>query len=195
MNGSGSLDFDENGSHVIAANSRHGVLGYELIQKFPHDLFIRLRVLQMAFNNIYQSLAIIYVSLPYSVTTYYYKLVCLMPLKRTNVRFARNHLLVVSQLFFAFVVKVTKGTTQVQTPVHATHVYYASSVFYTTLLLLTLRLVIQRQIYRLASPTQRTPRVTSVSYDILSRSNQHDIGSAACRLGDRLTLRHIAISV
>lgn len=97
----------------------------------------------MTLNDIYQSLAIVYVSLPNAVTTYNDELVGLMPLKCTYVRLASNHLLMVPQLLLSLVIEVSKGTTQIEPSIDSTHINNSSCIFDSPLLLLTLRLMIQ----------------------------------------------------
>lgn len=96
----------------------------------------------MSFNNIYQSLAIVYVSLPYAVATYDDELVRLVPLKFTYVGLASDHLLVVPQLLLGLVVEVSEGTAQVEAAIYSTHVNNSSCVFNPPLLLLALGFVI-----------------------------------------------------
>lgn len=49
----------------------------------------------MFFNHVYQSLTVVYVPLPYSVTSYDNELILFATLECTNVRLAGDHLLVV----------------------------------------------------------------------------------------------------
>jgi hypothetical protein len=62
----------------------------------------------VSFNDIYKSLAIVYISLPNSVTPNDNELIFRVPLKHTDVGFARDHLLMVTQLLLGFVVEITK---------------------------------------------------------------------------------------
>jgi len=63
----------------------------------------------MILDNIYEALAILYISLPNSVTTYNYKLILItLPLKLLNVRLASNHLLMVTQFIVFLVLEITK---------------------------------------------------------------------------------------
>ena len=63
----------------------------------------------MILDNIYEALAILYISLPNSVTTYNYKLILItLPLKLLNVRLASNHFLMVTQFIVFLVLEITK---------------------------------------------------------------------------------------
>lgn len=101
----------------------------------------------------------------------------------------------VTQLLTPLVVEVTERTSQVQTTVHTTHVHRSPRVLYTPLLLLALRLVVQRQVQSPPTPAQRTARVTRVGDDVVLGGDEHDVGSATRCFGNRLTLRHVAGAV
>ena len=76
----------------------------------------------MPLNYIYQPLAVVYISLPYPVTSYYYELVALLPVKRPDVRLASDRLLMILQLLLRLVVEVPERSSQVEASIDPTHV-------------------------------------------------------------------------
>lgn len=96
----------------------------------------------MSLDDLDESLAIFYVSLPDSIATDYYKLIKMMFFECTDIWFTGYHLLVVPQLLLGFVVEVPEGSRQIETTVYPAHVDCAPCFFYSGLLLLTLGFVI-----------------------------------------------------
>lgn len=110
----------------------------------------------------------------------------------TDIWFTGYHLLVVSQLLLRFVVEVTERSRQVETTIHPAHVDCAPCFLYSCLLLLTLGLVVDWEIYGFAAPAERTSRVASVGYNVVGRGDEDHVGSAPCCFGDGIGLWHVS---
>jgi hypothetical protein len=91
-----SLDFDEDGSHVIAADAGHGVWSYQSFQQIFY-YFLGVFLLEVLFYNIYDSLVILHIILPNTIAAQQDELVTLLSLKIFHVRLACYHLLIIGQ--------------------------------------------------------------------------------------------------
>lgn len=141
----------------------------------------------MILDNIYESLAILYISLPNSVTTYNYKLILItLPLKWLNVRLASNHLLMVTQILVFLVLEITKRTSKIQSTIYPTHVNHSSSVLNTLLLFLTLRFMVKRKIDSFALPAEDAPWVSSISHIEMGGCDKNYISRATSVFWNRI---------
>ena len=156
---------------------------------------MRFSILKLFSYNIYQSLTVLYVPFPYTITTYYNKLILWFTIYCLNVRFTCYHLLMVTQLLLCLVIKITKWTSQVQSSIHSTHVYHTTCVLYPLLLHRTLRFMVKRKVHSLPSPAKRTSWIASICNNVVSGSNQNNISSASSSLRNRLTLRHTSLRI
>jgi hypothetical protein len=85
----------DDGGHVVAAESRHGVLGEEFIEHFLHNGSISLALTDFLLDQVDQPLAVLHVLLPNAVTTYDYELVLQqIALHFLDIRISSDHLLV-----------------------------------------------------------------------------------------------------
>ena len=109
-----SVEPDEYGGHVVAAQPLRGIPGQQLREQFLQYILVGAILCDVLPDYIYEALTILYIFFPNAITTHDYELVLpLRPLELPHVRPACDHLLVVLQLRVRFVVKVTEGTRQV----------------------------------------------------------------------------------
>lgn len=101
-------------------------------------------------EDFHQALTILYVFLPNSIAAHNYELVLVGPLQSADVWLAGDHLLGISQLIVGFVVEIAEGTRQVESAVHSAHVYHSTCSFDSFCLLLTLGLMVEGKLGRLA---------------------------------------------
>jgi hypothetical protein len=112
----------------------------------------------MILDDIYESLAILYISLPNAVASYDYKLILVaLSLKLLNVGLAGDHLLIVAQFFVFLVLEIAEGTGEVQTTIDPTHVDHSPCIFDALLLFLTFGFMVKGKIDGSALPAQDTP--------------------------------------
>ena len=135
-------------------------------------------------DDLDQALTILYVFLPNAVAAHYYELVLLGPLKSTDVWLAGDHLLGIVKLIVGFVIEVAEGTGQVKSAVHSAHVHHSSCIFYPLYLLLTLGLVVEGKLSRLALSAQHAPGIASIGHIEMRGSDEHNVGCASSVLGD-----------
>ena len=96
--GSRSEELDQDSGHVVAPDAFLGVFSEQKIKEILHELLVFLVGLEIGLDNIYESLAVIYVSLPNSVAPHENELVAILSIKFPNIGFTGYHLLVIRQL-------------------------------------------------------------------------------------------------
>jgi hypothetical protein len=72
-----SVESDQDGGHVIASEAGHGIPGEQFIEQFLHDGFVLFLFAEFFAYQVDQSLAVLYVPLPYPITPHHYELVLL----------------------------------------------------------------------------------------------------------------------
>lgn len=68
MMNDGSFEDDQDGCHVVAANTRHGIGSYEPFQEILHH-FLNLILLKLLFYDIYDPLVVLHIILPNTIAS------------------------------------------------------------------------------------------------------------------------------
>ena len=150
----------------------------------------------MSLNDIYESLAILYESLPNSVTAYHNKLILIgLSLELLNVRLACNHLLVIAQFVILFVLEISKRTGEVQTTIDSAHVDYSSCILDAFFFFFTFRLMVKGKINSFSLSAKDTSGISCVGHIEMSGSHEYNISCASSVFGDRVRDMNISNTV
>ena len=183
----GSLEDDQDGGHVVATETRHGVSGYESFEEVLYHLLVGVLLFDVLSYNIYDALVVLYVVLPYAVAPHQHELISLPPLKLLYVRLTSYHLLVVRQ-GLPLVVEVPERPRQVEASVDPTHRYLAACLLNPCLFYRVLRLVVFRKGDCFSFPAEDGPRVSRVGDVVVGGGDQEDVGRATDTASDVLFL-------
>jgi hypothetical protein len=177
--GCGSFEGDNDGGHVITANAISRVLGQQSIQQFLHRYLLVGFILEEFPDDIEESLAILYISLPHPIAAHHNELVSVLSFDFPDVWLAGDHLLGVWQGPVTFIIEIAKRPSEVEAAIDAPHHNRATGAIDPLLFLLAFGFMVEREDYIFAVPAEGTSRVASIGNYIFLRGDQHHIGSAA----------------
>ena len=164
LEGLGSREPNEDGRHVVTSDSFLGILGEQKVKHVFHESLLIFLVPKVGPYRIYESLAVIYVALPDSITSHQDELISSLPIKLPNVRLTCYHLFVVCQIGFAFVVEVSQWSGEVETSIYSSHANLSTCLDNSFLLFRRFRLMVLAQSNRISGSAEHTSRVACVGY-------------------------------
>lgn len=171
------LKLDEDGRHVVAANTLGGIGGEALVEEFTKDG----GELGLGVHSVLHELADLVVAedFPDTVATHENEAIILV-VDDLNVGHGRDKLLLGLELGVLLVLEITDGTGEVQVTVDSAVNDKAASVGDTLLLNLVVGLVVLRQTGDLTALVKQRAGITGVGDVDLLVLDQDDVGSASC---------------
>ena len=91
----GSKELDQDGRHVVASDTFLGVLSEQKIKEIFHESLVVLVGLEVGLDDVDQSLAVVYISLPNSIAPHENELISSLSINFPNIGLTGYHLLVV----------------------------------------------------------------------------------------------------
>lgn len=133
----------------------------------------------MTSDQIHQAFCIGDESLPYTITSYYYKLILGVHWDLSDVWFTCYHLFCVGFCFVSLVIEISKRSAEVKTSIDSSHHDISSRTLNSFSLLRAFGLMILRKLHKSPISTESTSRITSISNIIFLFCYKYHIGGTS----------------